>query len=206
LINSVFVVGRVVASQWLFDWMLAASRAIGTLAGRVSMGKGSYGAFVVYRYSGEQGNVQIGKFCSIGRGVEFITGGNHHKEWVTTFPLQHLYLEKSSRNVERQSFSRGDITIGNDVWIGVNAVVLGGVTIGDGAIVGSHAVVAKDVPAYAIVVGNPARVVSYRFDEQTIERLLEVAWWNQSDDWIRQNVELLESPNLEELFRRFEAD
>ena len=86
--KGVLTVGRVLASQRVFDLMLDASKALGILGGRVSMDKGSYGAFVIYRYSGEQGRVRVGKFCSIGRGVEFITGGNHHKEWVTTFPIQ----------------------------------------------------------------------------------------------------------------------
>ncbi|MBF9233507.1 CatB-related O-acetyltransferase [Microvirga sp. BT350] len=121
----------------------------------------------------------IGRYCSIGDAV-LIRGSAHPTEWLTSHPCsyQNIY----SRFVDYQppfSFKGyGKVTeIGNDVWVGMRAIILPGVKIGNGAIIGAGAVVSKDVPDYAVVVGNPARIVKYRFDEATIERLLRVRWW-----------------------------
>jgi serine acetyltransferase len=91
---------------------------------------------------------------------------------------------------------KGDIIIGNDVWIGAKSTIMSGVKIGDGAVIGSGSVVAKDVPPYAIVVGNPAKVIKYRFDEQQIENLLEIAWWNWPEHKIKEEAMLLWSKDI----------
>ena len=100
--------------------------------------------------------------------------------------------------------SKGDVVIGNDVWIAEGAVILSGVKIGDGAVIGSQAVVSKDVPPYAVVSGNPARLVKMRFDEDTIKMLLQIQWWNWPTEKIRQHLHLICSPKLDEFLRTAE--
>lgn len=133
--------------------------------------------------------IHVGKFSQIGPGVTFYGHMNHapviDRKVVTTFSFEgqwHIPFIGLS-------FSRGDITIGNDVWTGKDVSILDGVTIGDGAIVGACAVVAKDVPPYAVVVGNPARIAHYRFTPEQIEQLLEIKWWDWEDDVIKERIE-----------------
>lgn len=128
--------------------------------------------------------VTTGKFCSIAGGVHFMGTAQHasatHKQCVANFP----FFEEWKLEYPRGEM-RGPITLGNDVWIGENAFILDGVYIGDGAIVGANATVAKDVPPYAVVVGNPAKIVHYRFTPEIIEKLLQIKWWN----WERSKIE-----------------
>ena len=122
----------------------------------------------------------IGRYCAIASGVQFImNGANHRLDGFSTYPFAIFGKGWEDPDYDWAQGSRGDTVIGNDVWIGTDAVIMPGVTIGDGAIIGAKAVVASDVPAYGIVVGNPARLVKHRFDCNTICTLLEVAWW----DW-----------------------
>ena len=126
----------------------------------------------------------IGKYCSIGSGAVFMMAGNqgHRMDWVSTFPFYfQANIFKKSINAYEKS---GDTRIGNDVWIGSEAMIMAGVTIGSGAVVAARAVVTKDVPPYAIVGGNPAQVIKYRFDETSIRRLLKLKWW----DWTEEEV------------------
>jgi virginiamycin A acetyltransferase len=125
----------------------------------------------------------IGKFVAIAQGAQFImNGANHPLSGFTTFPFSSFDGWKENAPVEWPN--KGDTIIGNDVWIGREAVIMPGVTVGHGAIIGSHAVVAKDVPPYAVAVGNPAKVAKMRFDERTIARLLTIAWW----DWPPEDI------------------
>lgn len=125
----------------------------------------------------------VGKYCSIACNV-WIGPGNHPSTWLTTSPViynrgvNELYSEELRQKLEKENISK-KCKIGNDVWIGVNAVVLQGVEVGDGAIIGANAVVTHDVPPYAIVGGTPARILKYRFDEGLRRELLEVKWWNK---------------------------
>jgi acetyltransferase-like isoleucine patch superfamily enzyme len=118
--------------------------------------------------------VAIGKYCSIGE-CKFIVDGDHNLTFVSTFPFRELGF--SSAAPENKNVKAPPV-VGNDCWVCDHAVIYGGVTVGHGAVVAGGAVVASDVPAYALVAGNPARVVRYRFDQETIERLLRVAWWD----------------------------
>src|SRR5690606_15668295 len=124
----------------------------------------------------------IGKFCAIAEGARFImNGANHAMSGFSTYPF-NIFGHGWERDFDEASWTtelRGDTVVGSDVWIGMEAVILPGTGIGHGAIVAAKAVVARDVPPYAIVAGNPARVVKMRFDDGTIERLLKAAWW----DW-----------------------
>jgi virginiamycin A acetyltransferase len=122
----------------------------------------------------------IGKFCMIASGAEFImNGANHLVNAVSSYPFA-IFGEDWAHAMEGKTYPvKGDIVIGNDVWIGYQATILSGVTVGHGSIIGSKSVVASDVPPYSIVAGNPARIIRKRFDEETIEKLLTLAWW----DW-----------------------
>ena len=142
---------------------------------------------VLYHYPINHERLIIGKFCSIACGVKFLfNSANHTLKSLSsyTFPLfyEEWGLEKS--NVATAWDNKGDIVIGNDVWIGYEAVIMAGVHIGNGAIIAARAVVTKDVPAYTIVGGVPARPIKKRFDEETIRKLETLSWW----DWSAENI------------------
>ncbi len=146
----------------------------------------------------------IGKFCQIAHGVRFITSSaNHDMSGFSTYPFNNFTMQEMSTEDIQALFNvpnrKGDTVIGNDVWIGTEAVVMPGVTIGDGAIVGARAVVVKDVPAYTVVGGNPSRVLRRRFDEPTIEALLEIKWWNWPLEKISANVQAITGADLQAL-------
>ena len=144
-----------------------------------------------YEFLGDK--LVIGKFCAIAKGIEFVmNGANHRMGGVTTYPFNLMGggWEKCTPGVDDLPF-KGDTVVGNDVWIGQNVTVMPGVHIGDGAIVGANSVVAKDVPAYCIAVGNPCRVVRKRFDDETVAFLLDLKWWDWDAEKIFQNMELL---------------
>ncbi len=114
--------------------------------------------------TGEKPHISIGRYTSIGKNCQFILT-HHNYKMISTFP--------EFGNV----FSRGNITIGNDVWIGMNATIMDNIKIGDGAVIGAGSVVSSNIPPYAIAVGNPCKIVKYRFPEPTIQKLLEIKWW-----------------------------
>jgi len=127
--------------------------------------------------------LKIGKFCSIAPGTRIILGGDHRTDWVTTYPFSTLFEE--AEHIEGHPKTKGDVVIGNDVWMGTDSVILSGVEIGDGVVIGARSVITKDVPPYAIAAGNPAKIIRYRFDELTIKKLLEIKWW----DWPMNEIE-----------------
>jgi virginiamycin A acetyltransferase len=139
----------------------------------------------------------IGRFVAIAAGVQFMmNGANHALAGFSTYPFQPLGFAGESDFTKDGLMPKGDTVIGNDVWIGRDAIVMPGVRIGDGAIVGTGAVVTKDVPAYAVAAGNPAKVMKRRFDDQTIARLLAIAWWNWPADVIADNHKALMGADL----------
>ena len=161
-------------------------------------GPESFEKHVTHHYDFMGDKLIIGKFCSIARGVEFVmNGANHMLDCYTAYPFEIIDEFKGlSRPFGSRGF-RGDTVIGNDVWIGQNATILPGVHIGDGAIIGANAVVAKDVPPYSIVVGNPAQVKKFRFDEETREFLLKLQWWNKDIETIKKLIPLLTNETLD---------
>ena len=162
-----------------------------------SVGRFSYGAPApnVIQNLGDA-NLKIGSFCCFAEGVTILLGGEHSPDWVTTYNFDLLYDE--FRDVVGRSYTKGPVVIGNDVWIGQDAFILSGVTIGDGAVIGARCVVAKNVAPYSIVVGNPAREIRKRFDDDTIAKLLNIKWWNWSIQRIKENLPLLLSDNVKE--------
>lgn len=154
---------------------------------------------VLYHYPINHDKLIIGKFCSIACGAKFLfNSANHTLSSLSTYPFPLFFeawdLEK--RDVTDAWDNKGDIVVGNDVWIGYEAVILAGVTIGDGAIVGARAVVTKDVPPYTIVGGIPAKPIRKRFSNETIHALLKMQWWNWPEEKIRKNIPAIKSGNL----------
>lgn len=161
-----------------------------------SVGDYSYGRPRV-RHWGEGAKLSIGRFCSIADGVEILLGGNHPSDIATTYPFFAFPdLWPGAPHPEGFPFAKGHIVIGSDVWIGTGAMLLSGVTVGHGAVIGARAVVSRDVPPYAIVAGNPGRVVKSRFDADTVAALLDSRWWDLPDDSVRALVPLLQSRDI----------
>lgn len=157
---------------------------------------------VLYHYPINHDKLWIGKFCSIACGAKFLfNSANHTLSPLSTYPFP-LFFEEwglEKKDVTKAWDNKGDIVIGNDVWIGYEAVILAGVTIGDGAIIGTRAVVTKDVPPYTIVGGVPAKPIKKRFSEEIISALLEIQWWNWSEERIARNIGAIQSGNIEQL-------
>lgn len=155
-----------------------------------------------YEFIGDR--LVIGKFTAIAEGARFImNGANHAMSGFSTYPFNIFGggWEEGFDETTWERELRGDTVIGNDVWIGMEAVVMPGVTIGDGAIVAARSVVTHDVPPYAIVAGNAARVVKMRFDKQTVRRLLAVAWWDWPVDKITRNLDAIRGADIDRLER-----
>lgn len=145
----------------------------------------------------EGSTFSIGAYCSISSDVKVLLGGGHRIDWASSYPFP-AFLEEA-RHISDYRKTRGDINIGSDVWLGMSCTILSGVTIGHGAVVAACAVVTRDVEPYAIVAGNPARVVRWRFDEDTRRALLATAWWTWSESEVREIVDLLCSDDVKPL-------
>lgn len=155
---------------------------------------------VLYHFDFIGDKLKIGKFCAIASSVKFImNGGNHNTSSFTTFPFGAFGGEWEAGLKNLSGGFKGDTVIGNDVWIGYNATIMPGIHIGDGAIIATNAVVTKDVPSYSIVGGNPAKLIRYRFDEETIDILNTLKWWNWDVEKITENIPILTSNNTDDL-------
>ena len=155
---------------------------------------------VLYHYPINGDTLRIGKFCSIACGAKFLfASANHTQTSVSTYPFP-IFFEEWDLDIGDVTSAwdhKGDIVIGNDVWIGYEAVIMAGVTIGDGAIIGARAVVTKDVPPYTIVGGVPAREIRRRFSDDVIARLLELKWWDWPAEQIQRNIKNIQSGRLD---------
>lgn len=167
----------------------------------IKIGEGTYSGRVYVGIYDSKALLKVGKYCSIAGDISFILGGNHNKGWVTTYPFSAFWKEASYIKTTRIMMHSG-IKIGNDVWVGHGCTILSGSRISDGVIVGAGSVLPAHVyPPYSIVVGNPAKVVGYRFSKEIIDRLLELKWWDWEQEKIKENASILCSENVEELLR-----
>ena len=151
----------------------------------VSIGRGTYGVTrnTIQGLSADA-PIQIGNFCSFGSETIIFSKADHPLHLASTYPLKTLLLHPNHGN--QDAVTKGKVTIGHDVWVGSRAMIMSGVTIGNGAVIGAGAVVAKDVPPYAVVVGNPASIIKYRFEAEQIAALEKISWWNWTDEKIRE--------------------
>lgn len=157
---------------------------------------------VLYHYPINHDKLIIGKFCSIACGAKFLfNSANHRMTSLSTYPFPLFFeeWELEKKNVTESWDNKGDIIVGNDVWIGYEALILAGVTIGDGAIIGARALVTKDVAPYTIVGGIPAKPIRKRFPEEIITELLKIEWWNWPEEKIAKNIEAIQSGHIEQL-------
>ena len=150
--------------------------------------------------------IRIGKYCSIGRDCNFFLHANHRPDWITTSSqlwgpvtpeIADLHMSMGHPSC------KGDIIIENDVWIGAKSTIMSGITIHNGAVIAAGSTVTKDVPPYSIVAGNPGRVVKYRFNEDQIEKLLNISWWNWEEKKIKENSTLLWSIDISNFIEFF---
>ena len=169
---------------------------------KFKVGEGTYGFPSIYQWTPDT-HLTIGKYCSIAPEVTFVLGGEHRTDTITTYPFSGTYLKSFKSNIP--AGTKGDIKIGNDVWIGMKVLVLSGVTIGDGAVIGAGSVVVKDVEPYAIVGGNPAKLIRYRFPKPQIQRLLKARWWDWPFEKIREAQAILEGTDFS-AFQKFEKN
>lgn len=164
---------------------------------------------VLYHYPINGDKLKIGRYCSIACGSKFLfTSGNHALASLSTYTFPIFYEEwgLDAKDICGAWDNKGDIIVGNDVWIGFEAVILSGVTIGDGAIIGARAVVTKDVPPYTIVGGVPAKPIRKRFDDRTIEKLLSLRWWDRDETTVKKAIPAIRSGNVDALEKALNND
>lgn len=157
----------------------------------VKIGNKTYGELNVYSYSnGDNELLEIGNLVSIANNVSFILGGNHLTNTISTYPFKQYYLNTNYKD----SFSKGKITICDEVWIGFGVTILSGVTVGKGAVIAAGTLVNKDLPPYSICGGNPVRVIKYRFTNEIINELLQIDISQKSSEFIKNNIDSFYSP------------
>ncbi len=159
-----------------------------------SIGTGSYGLPIVHDYH-EGSTLKIGNYCSIADNVQIFLGGQHRIDWVSSYPFSQFYQMDSEFN-KNTSVSRGDVIIGSDVWLCANCTILSGVTIGHGAVIANGAVISRDVEPYAVMAGNPAKLIKWRFDEPIRADLLESKWWEWPEDEVKSILNILCTSDL----------
>ena len=162
------------------------------------IGRHTYGVPTVYDW--DDGTLlEIGDYCSIARNVQIFLGGNHRTDWISTYPFPAF--DQGLKHITGFRMTKGDVIIGNDVWLCQNSTILSGISIGHGAIVAAGSVVTKKVENYSIVAGNPAKHIKWRFSESIRMELLDLAWWNWSEDEINNIIETLCSDDVEGLIK-----
>ena len=164
------------------------------------MGRGSYGNPQICWW-GEDAKVEVGKFCSIADNVKIFIGGEHNTRWVTTYPFNVLMPEFNY--IKGHPLTKGDVIIENDVWIGYGATILSGTHICSGAVIGANAVVRGHIHPYSIWAGNPAKQVGFRFHQGEVEKLLKIAWWDWSDEQLKEAIPYLLSYKTSEFIDKY---
>lgn len=172
----------------------------------MEIGKYTYGHQHIRVMWEQLGRVKIGKFCSIADNITIFLGGDHAVDWISTYPFgkvnTDIFNTKVMPDNNRINCKRNrNVIIGNDVWIGGGVTIMRGVTVGNGAVIARNSHVINNVAPYSVVGGNPSKFYYYRFDEETIEKLLQLKWWDFDDDIINDLLPYLSSNNLEGLFK-----
>lgn len=171
-----------------------------------SIGDYTYGFPEIIKWDNKT-NLIIGKYCSIAGNVQILLGGNHRTDWVSTYPFGNFNdFKDSGADIEGHPATKGDVVIGNDVWLGHGVTILSGVKIGDGACIGALSVVTSNIPPYCVAAGNPIKIIRYRFDNETIDQLLQLKWWDWDHDRIKQNIHFLSSNNFVSFFGQNKKD
>ena len=153
----------------------------------------------VKKHSGA-GELIIGNYCSIAEKVTIFLGSEHRTDWITTFPFGHRNTDVfGGAEIKGHPTTKGDVVIGNDVWIGYNVTIMSGVKIGDGAVIAANSHVVKDVLPYSITGGNPAKFIKYRFDNEIVELLLKLRWWDLNDQQVKEVIHTLCAPPTVEI-------
>lgn len=165
----------------------------------VTIGEYTYVHPKVHKWTNRY-TLTIGKFCSIAETVEIIVDGNHRTDWVTTFPLSQILLNDWSCRGHPEG--KGNMRIGNDVWIGMKVLIMPGVNIGDGAVIAAGSVVTHDVLPYQIVGGAPARFIKERFPYSQFSDLMSIKWWDWDIEKIKENIPMLESGDIQGFIRK----
>ena len=164
----------------------------------MSYGRYTYGVPKL-EWANKDATLIVKNFCSIGSNVTIFLGGYHKIEWVSTYPFGHLHQNKFNKfDGVGIPTTKGDVIIGNDVWICSNVMIMSGVTVGDGEVIANNSHVVKDVEPYTLVGGNPAKFIKYRFTPQQIEKLLKIKWWDWEDEKINKFSPLLCSNNIDD--------
>lgn len=164
----------------------------------IEIGRYTYGCPSV-RTGGGIAQLIIGKFCEFGPDVSIHLITDHHVDWITPYDLDVLANGRPNGYKKEDLVFKGDVVIGNDVWIGERVIILPGVKIGDGCVIGAGSVVAKDVEPYSVVVGNPCRTIRKRFNDDEIQKLLQIQWWNWTDTDIYNAIDVLQNSDVEKL-------
>lgn len=160
------------------------------------IGNHSYGIPQIYDWN-EGSSLQIGKYCSISENVKIYLGGHHRTDWITTYPFPAFF--ERAEHIKNYGGTNGDVIIGSDVWIAANVIILSGTTIGHGAVIANGSVVTKSVQPYEIVGGNPTKHIRYRFEQEVIEKLLSLSWWDWEDKEILEISDILCSHDIQSL-------
>jgi acetyltransferase-like isoleucine patch superfamily enzyme len=169
-----------------------------------TIGVGSYADSLDVHTWGDDAKLVIGRYCSFASDVQIFLGGEHRTDWVTTYPFSVKW--PAGAGLRGHPRTKGDVIIGSDVWIALEAIITSGVEIGHGAVVGARSVVTRNVPPYAIVAGNPARLIRYRFTDATVIRLLKTRWWDRDESWIEAMLPLLCSNEIDKFLLAAESD
>lgn len=178
----------------------------------VIIGAYTYGAeFLTVCEAGEGASLVIGRFCSIAMRATIFLGCEHRTDWATTFPFGHQFVnELGGKEIVGHPATKGNVVIGNDVWLGYNSTIMSGVWVGDGAVIAANSHVAKNVAPYEIVGGNPARHIKFRFSEEIRNLLTKLRWWDLPTDVIKEIApDLSKEPSadlLNDLIHRFRPD